>query len=306
MNKNYSCDIIKDLLPGYIDGVLSEAGETVVKEHLAECEKCNKVYLDMKEEWHTTVESNEQLMLDGMKKVQQRTRRLTFAVIVISSLMIFALLSIFMKIFVIGEPLSTHEISIDKTFYHEDTNSLEISGTVNLASCRISRIVWEPSKEDANAVNILIYGAETLPFQAEKKEFHLSIPDMQGKIAYLVCPDYDQQEIYRWEYDHYELLDELEDEIYRQLSELNREKDALNYIDGITSVNAREGICYSVHSVIGEHATYWRVHDMLTTDGDFNSRDFDIWISLDKPYQLYIYDYQTGKYTDDISILHRQ
>ena len=38
MNKNYSCDIIKDLLPGYIDGVLSEASENVVKGHLEECE----------------------------------------------------------------------------------------------------------------------------------------------------------------------------------------------------------------------------------------------------------------------------
>ena len=45
MNKNYSCDIIKDLLPGYIDGVLSEAGENVVKRHLEECEKCNRGYL---------------------------------------------------------------------------------------------------------------------------------------------------------------------------------------------------------------------------------------------------------------------
>ena len=42
MNKNYSCDIIKDLLPGYIDGVLSEASETVVTGHLEDCEKCNR------------------------------------------------------------------------------------------------------------------------------------------------------------------------------------------------------------------------------------------------------------------------
>ena len=49
MNENYPCDIIQDLLPGYIDEILSETGTRVVKEHLEECEKCNQVYLEMKE-----------------------------------------------------------------------------------------------------------------------------------------------------------------------------------------------------------------------------------------------------------------
>ena len=31
MNKDHSCDIIQDLLPGYIDGILSEAGTDLVK-----------------------------------------------------------------------------------------------------------------------------------------------------------------------------------------------------------------------------------------------------------------------------------
>ena len=34
MTKLDSCDIIRDLLPGYIDGVLSKAGTNAVKEHL--------------------------------------------------------------------------------------------------------------------------------------------------------------------------------------------------------------------------------------------------------------------------------
>ena len=34
MTKLDSCDIIRDLLPGYIDGVLSKTGTNAVKEHL--------------------------------------------------------------------------------------------------------------------------------------------------------------------------------------------------------------------------------------------------------------------------------
>lgn len=76
MNENYPCDIIQDLLPGYIDEILSETGTRVVKEHLEECEKCNHVYLEMKEGLNSEEELNETLALDGFKKVQQHTKKI--------------------------------------------------------------------------------------------------------------------------------------------------------------------------------------------------------------------------------------
>jgi len=77
MDKNYSCDIIKDLLPGYIDGVLSEAGENVVKGHLEECEKCNRTYFGNErriEYWNGSKRTN--LHLTDLKKLRQHTRKL--------------------------------------------------------------------------------------------------------------------------------------------------------------------------------------------------------------------------------------
>lgn len=113
MNKNYSCDIIKDLLPGYIDGVLSEAGENVVKAHLEECEKCNRAYLEMKEELNTGMDAKEQIALDGFKKLRQHTRKLKIAVGITTGFLVFLLLSAFVRVFVIGVPVSTHAMSVD-------------------------------------------------------------------------------------------------------------------------------------------------------------------------------------------------
>ena len=167
-------------------------------------------------------------------------------------------------------------------------------------------MVWKQSEENSNAVNVFVYGAETLPFQSEKKEFNISVPNMKGKTAYLACPDFDQREVYNWKHYHNEKLIELENEIYNHLTELDRTKDALSYNGGIETVNGVEGICYSVQSVIGENATFWTFNDQLITDGDFESRDFEIWISLDKPYQILINDYQSaGEYTDDYSVISR-
>lgn len=47
MNK-VSCNVIRDLLPLYIDGVASDDSESMIKEHLASCEECSREYDRMK------------------------------------------------------------------------------------------------------------------------------------------------------------------------------------------------------------------------------------------------------------------
>ena len=47
MNK-ISCDIIKDILPLYVDEVVSADTRNMVSEHLAHCEDCRKKYEEMK------------------------------------------------------------------------------------------------------------------------------------------------------------------------------------------------------------------------------------------------------------------
>ena len=98
---------------------------------------------------------------------------------------------------------------------------------------------------------------------------------------------------------------ELENEIYDRFPELDRNRDALSYTGGIETADGTEGIRFCVHSVIGESATFWTFNDQIITDGDLESRDFEIWISLEEPYQILLFDYQTGQYTDDTSILDR-
>ena len=42
------CNIIKDLLPLYIDGCCSKESEKVVEEHIRSCDECKKLFEDMK------------------------------------------------------------------------------------------------------------------------------------------------------------------------------------------------------------------------------------------------------------------
>ena len=48
MNKRrISCDIAKDLIPIYIDGVLSKESEEAVRDHVEQCEECQKMVESM-------------------------------------------------------------------------------------------------------------------------------------------------------------------------------------------------------------------------------------------------------------------
>ena len=44
------CDIVKDLLFSYNDGVLSEASKNFVEKHLKTCESCNNVLKEIRQE----------------------------------------------------------------------------------------------------------------------------------------------------------------------------------------------------------------------------------------------------------------
>lgn len=45
-----TCDVIQDLIPSYIDGILSEDSKALVEEHMGICQECRKMYEIMKEE----------------------------------------------------------------------------------------------------------------------------------------------------------------------------------------------------------------------------------------------------------------
>ena len=109
--------------------------------------------------------------------------------------------------------------------------------------------------------------------------------------------------MYNWKTDHYEILDQLEKEIQQRIPDWDETRDILEYSGGITAVAGEEGISYYMTYLIGKDASYWRLNDQLITDGDFKPADFEIWISLKAPHQILIYDYQTGKWNEDYSVV---
>ena len=67
--KSRDCDIVKDLMPSYVDGICSDATREYVEEHVQECDGCRQ----MLEAYRANVLSGEKLEqrgMDGLKKIR--------------------------------------------------------------------------------------------------------------------------------------------------------------------------------------------------------------------------------------------
>ena len=50
MNMSKECEIVRDLLPLYAEGLTSEASNEFVEKHLKDCAECTQLLKDMREE----------------------------------------------------------------------------------------------------------------------------------------------------------------------------------------------------------------------------------------------------------------
>ncbi|MCM1261164.1 MAG: zf-HC2 domain-containing protein [Butyrivibrio sp.] len=68
-----NCDIIKDLLPSYIDGICSKATTLCVEEHMEGCSECRRMFALCKDN-ALIGDKLEQKSLDGLKKLKRRMK----------------------------------------------------------------------------------------------------------------------------------------------------------------------------------------------------------------------------------------
>lgn len=86
------CNIVKDLLPAYIDGLTSKETNEEIEKHLNECRTCRTIYEQMTAEITVNVPSAEN-EVDFLRKWKTRTRQM-YGLVAISTCALLAMLSI--------------------------------------------------------------------------------------------------------------------------------------------------------------------------------------------------------------------
>lgn len=89
MMKEINCTIIQDLLPLYVDGVVSPDTQELVEEHLEHCEECKKEVKFMKKDLSLPIEKKVPLFKDLKKKWRNKKLMISGASILLTSLILF-------------------------------------------------------------------------------------------------------------------------------------------------------------------------------------------------------------------------
>lgn len=113
------CDIVKDLLPLYVEQITSEVSNKAVEEHLRECEQCSEVYREMKTP-EPQVQYDRTPAESFRKYVNRKKWRLGAVVAIVTTAII--LLLFFVRLALIGSLIGFLALDGMKAQVYEDTD----------------------------------------------------------------------------------------------------------------------------------------------------------------------------------------
>ena len=116
------CDIVRDLLFSYNDGVLSQTSKELVEEHLKKCSSCRNVFEEIKQDSKEIDETKE---IDFFKRMKKKLNKKN---IIISVSVIFLLFIIIFNVLVFknyNEIASTMEIYLKDNITDEEIENIK-------------------------------------------------------------------------------------------------------------------------------------------------------------------------------------
>lgn len=161
-----NCNIVRDILPLYIDGVVCEDSVNAVKAHLAECEECSREAERIAGKLSIpdlqSAEMCEMNMLRRFKRRIRWKRRLAVLLAVVVTAVIAG--GGFYKVFVLGSLAASDRVQLAPEFeYLEDAYLNQgwvlhiLDGADNVVNCRTEYI--ENNAGEAAGCNIYVYTA---------------------------------------------------------------------------------------------------------------------------------------------------
>ena len=149
MNYRIPCEIIRDLMPMYADGLTSETTNREIRVHLEECGTCREMYERMKADMEGVSQTaGKPSEIDYLKKVRRRNVRN----VVLGAAGVFLVMGtvLFMKLFVIGYPTESYMVA------YTDVNGEQVNvGGTMIDSAAVYR-GYKLAQEDG-AERLVIY-----------------------------------------------------------------------------------------------------------------------------------------------------
>jgi hypothetical protein len=194
MNVKLPCEIIRDLLPSYIDGLANEVTKAAVDEHLDECAECTEVCESMKKEYEKEIlpepeqdASEEKVMIHKIKKKLNRKVKIAIEVGVVALLLALGTFELLFNA-VINE-IPRDEVEVSVVVY-----PMEEIATLDDGSGTMIGLGDDPDK----FVSVSLTDADSA---SEQKEFVIQMPDSPDShmtVTQDIVDTYDSLTLIKW------------------------------------------------------------------------------------------------------------
>lgn len=98
MDKKTECEIVQDLLLGYVDGVLNVESKKIVEKHILGCKECQTKLNEIKNDIEEN-DKNQKKQIDYLKKIRRKNN--IKAIIIAIGIILFICLIIYLRKFII-------------------------------------------------------------------------------------------------------------------------------------------------------------------------------------------------------------
>ena len=148
------CEIIKDLMPLYIDGLASAESVEELQQHRKNCPECRQYLDEMRGKLSEIPKAEIPRKLDFLKKLKRRHRA-----ILVGSGIFLALIFLLIKVFVIGFPVRLEDVQL-QTF--SDGENFQL--TMQLKNGENKALYFVDSRWDSHEIILRPYWSVRLPF----------------------------------------------------------------------------------------------------------------------------------------------
>lgn len=112
MQHKIPCEMVRDILPLYVDGLTSDETNNELEQHMKDCESCTAVYQDMQKEFvceKTKNENDSEKEINYLKKIRKNNHK-KIAIGMIGAVLIL-MLAVVVKLYIIGYPTDAYHVT---------------------------------------------------------------------------------------------------------------------------------------------------------------------------------------------------
>lgn len=159
MEKKTECEIVQDLLLGYVDGVLNTESKKLVEKHLEQCEKCSKKLNEIKSDIEEN-ENNQKKEIDYLKKIRRKSI-IESILLAIGIILIILIIFYLYKFIIINNILNNAKQTLKTNNFYRETRQImsenEVSITKDYYKDGKYKSVWEIYSDNGKEVKEIKY-----------------------------------------------------------------------------------------------------------------------------------------------------